>query len=97
MLRQTKEGVELSLHILPNAPRSQIVGLHNGCLKLKIKAPPIDGKANEAIVEFFSEFLKIPKSQISFGRGAKSKSKTIVIHGIPLEELQSRLPQNNNS
>jgi hypothetical protein len=97
MFRQTAEGVEISLHVLPNAPKSQIVGTHNNKLKIKIKAPPVDGKANEAIVAFFSEYLGIAKSQINVDKGEKSKSKTILIRGVPLAELQSHLLQSNNS
>ncbi|MBL8994159.1 MAG: YggU family protein [Spirochaetia bacterium] len=91
MLRQTPEGIELALHVLPNAPKSQIVGNHGERLKIKIKAPPVEGKANEEIVHFFSNLLCLPKNQIGFRRGEKSKSKMLLIQGLELEEVKHRL------
>ncbi len=96
MIKQLPGGVQISLHVLPNAPKSQIIGEHNGALKIKIKAPPVDGKANEAIVEFFSRLLKVSKSSIEILKGDKSKAKKILIHGLTVEVVQSHLQQKNN-
>ncbi len=96
MIKQLPGGVQISLHVLPNAPKSQIIGEHNGSLKIKIKAPPVDGKANEAIVEFFSRLLKVSKSSIEILKGDKSKAKKILIHGLTVEVVQSHLQQKNN-
>lgn len=81
----------ISLHVLPNAPKSQIVGEHNGSLKIKIKAPPVDGKANDAIVAFFSDFLDLAKSKIEILKGDKSKEKALIIYGVPLEQIQAKV------
>lgn len=91
MFQQTEEGVIISLYILPNAPKSQIIGEHNGALKIKIKAPPVDGKANEEIVRFLSKKLELSKSKIEILKGDKSKLKKVLIRGIPLENLKSML------
>ncbi len=96
MIKQLPGGVQISLHVLPNAPKSQIIGEHNGALKIKIKAPPVDGKANEAIVDFFSRLLKVSKSSIEILKGDKSKAKKILIHGLTVEVVQSHLQQKNN-
>ncbi len=96
MIKQLPGGVQISLHVLPNAPKSQIIGEHNGSLKIKIKAPPVDGKANEAIVDFFSRLLKVSKSSIEILKGDKSKAKKILIHGLTVEVVQSHLQQKNN-
>jgi uncharacterized protein (TIGR00251 family) len=95
--RQQKLGVEISLHVLPNAPKNQIIGLYDGKLKIKINAPPVDGKANEAIIDFFSGYLKISKNKLQIIRGENAKSKTILILGIPLETLRNHLLENTNS
>ena len=91
MYRQTKEGVIISLHVLPNAPKSQIVGEHNGSLKIKIKAPPVDGKTNEAIVKFFSDVLGISKSKIEILKGDKSKEKSLQVKDLSLEQIQAKV------
>jgi len=91
MFRQTSEGIEIALHVQPNAPKSQIIGVHGERLKVKIKAPPVEGKANDEIVNFFSALLGIPKNQIGFQRGEHSKSKTLLIHGLDLDEVKRRI------
>lgn len=96
MLKQLPEGVQISLHVLPKAHKSEIIGEHNGALKIKIKAPPVDGKANEAIVEFFSKLLKLSKNSIEILKGDKSKTKKILIHGLNVEDVQNRLQQKSS-
>lgn len=97
MLKEIPGGVQVSLHVLPNAPKSQIVGMHNGCLKVKIKAPPVDGKANQAIIEFFSELFGISKSSVEILKGDKSKTKKVFLLGLSLQVVESRLLQKSNS
>lgn len=97
MLKKVAEGVQITLHVLPNAPKSEMVGLYNGALKLKIKAPPVDGKANKEIIHFFSALFNISKHNCEILKGDKSKSKKILVHGLTLEAVQSHLPQSSNS
>lgn len=91
MFKQTKEGVLVSLHVLPNAPKSQIIGEYNGSLKIKIKAPPVDGKANEAIITFFSDFFELSKSKIEISKGDKSKEKTLLLCGALIQQIQAKV------
>jgi uncharacterized protein (TIGR00251 family) len=81
-IRETGLGLEIQLHVLPRAKRSELSGLHNGALKLKITAPPVDDAANRAIVEFFSRLLGISKSGIQIVSGLKSREKTLQVQGI---------------
>jgi uncharacterized protein len=81
-VRETSLGLEFQLHVLPRAKRSQLAGLHNGALKIKVTAPPVDDAANRAIVEFFSGLLDVPKSSIQILAGAKSRDKRIQIKGL---------------
>ncbi len=91
MFTQTEEGVKISLFVQPNAPKSMIIGEYNGHLKIKIKAPPVEGKANDTIMEFFSEVLDIPQRRIELLKGDKSKNKTLMIRNMKIEELKSKL------
>jgi uncharacterized protein len=86
-VRETGLGVEVPLHVLPRAKRSEISGLHNGALKLRITAPPVDDAANRAIVEFFSKLCGIPKSNIHILTGAKSKEKILQLQGVTLNRF----------
>jgi uncharacterized protein (TIGR00251 family) len=83
-VRETGSGLEIQLHVLPRAKRSEIAGLHNGALKVRITAPPVDDAANRAIIEFLSRLLDLPKSNIHILAGLKSREKTLQLQGITL-------------
>lgn len=89
MFIESPEGVQISLYVQPGASKSEIVGEHNGKLKIKIKAPPVDGKANDEIIRFLSEILKVPKRQIEILRGDKSREKKVLVHSVSLAAVQS--------
>jgi hypothetical protein len=91
-VRQLSNAVDVSLHIQPRARRTELAGTHNGALKLKVQAPPVDDAANLAVVRFFSELLGIPKSRILITSGAKSRDKTLRIEGISVANFLRLLP-----
>ena len=72
-------AVLLHMYVQPKASKSRIVGLYDGCLKLAVAAPPVDGKANEEVVRFLSRLLGIPGRNIALHSGAQSKRKKIRI------------------
>jgi uncharacterized protein len=86
-VRETSLGLEFQLHVLPRAKRSELTGLHNGALKMRVTAPPVDDAANRAIIEFFSSLLNIPKSSIQILTGAKSRDKKIRIKSLKLNRF----------
>lgn len=73
-----EEGLIVSLRISPNASKNEIIKADDG-VKVKITAPPVDGKANKCLVEFLSKMFKIPKSSIEILRGETSKEKTLLL------------------
>lgn len=85
--REDSTGVLLHLHVIPNARKTEIIGIHGECLKIKIQAPPVDGKANDEIIRFFSKLLKIPKARIYFENGETSKSKILRCENLQAESL----------
>lgn len=89
-IKPHKEGSLVFLYIQPGASENIISGVHGDRLKIKIKAPPRDGEANEALIEFLAKFLKISKSGIQFVRGESSRNKDLYIE-LPLEKLISLL------
>lgn len=91
-IRETAEGLDVPLHVQPRARRTELVGIHNGALKLKVSAPPVDDAANRAVVEFFSELMGIPRSRIQIIAGLKSRDKVLRIAGASLRNLQAFLP-----
>lgn len=91
MFKQTASGVEVAIYVQPNSAKTQIIGEHNGQIKIKIKAPPSEGRANEEVIEFLSELLRLPQKNIHLIKGEKSREKKILIENMPLEKLQQLL------
>jgi uncharacterized protein (TIGR00251 family) len=85
------ESVLLSLHVQPGAKRSEIVGLHGTALKIRLAAPPVDGKANACLIGFLAELLMLPKSSISLVSGQSSRSKRVAVTKLGAEEIRNRL------
>ncbi len=83
--------LDVPLHVQPRARRTEIAGTHNGALKLKVQAPPVDDAANEAIVRYFSKLLDIPKSGVKIMSGSKSRDKILRIQGMSLAQFRSRI------
>lgn len=75
--------IVISVKVIPNAKRNEIVGWENEELKIRIKAVPEDGKANEELIRFLAKTLKISKSQIEIVRGHTSRHKQLAIQNPP--------------
>jgi hypothetical protein len=72
----------LSCHVQPGARKTCLSGLHDERLKIQLKAPPVDGKANKMLVEYLSKLCDRPRSEIAICRGESSRFKTIRINGM---------------
>ena len=83
ILSKLKDGVKLSVKIVPNSSKNEIIGVIDNALKIKLESPPVEGKANEQCIKFLSKLLNIPKTSISITSGEKSKNKTLLIKGNP--------------
>jgi len=79
--------VTLTLHIQPGAKKTEIAGLHGDALKIRLAAPPVDGKANEALVKFVAEALKLPKSAVNLKSGQTSRRKVLEVQGATTEAV----------
>ncbi len=75
--------VLLSLHVQPKASKSRVVGLHDGCLKVAVAAPPIEGRANKEVVKLVAGILGIAARQVTVKTGALSRKKLLVITALP--------------
>jgi uncharacterized protein (TIGR00251 family) len=79
--RCTGEVITLTLHVQPGAKRSEICGLHGEALKLKLAAPPIEGRANEALLKYIAGLFDVPTRQVELKQGAQSRHKVVAIIG----------------
>ena len=82
MKLESKDGsVTFSVRVLPRASRSEIIGEHDGALKVKLTSPPVEGAANEELIKILSKELGIAKAEVEIISGRSSKTKRIRIHG----------------
>jgi uncharacterized protein (TIGR00251 family) len=93
MIQMTeKDGaVTFSVVVIPRAPRSAVAGEMGGALKLRIAAPPVDGKANEECRRFFADTLGIPRGSIEIVSGAKARNKIVRIKGMSATAVRTAL------
>jgi len=85
----------IKVHIVPNSKKNSVSGRHGDAIKIKIAAPPIDGKANKALVAFLARKLSLTKGNIVIKSGSSSRIKTIVITGIDKKHVESTLLENS--
>ena len=78
-LSTSGDGVLLQLSVIPNARRTEVDGLHDGALRVRLAAPPIDGRANEALVAWLAKALGVPKRDVELLRGESGRRKQVAI------------------
>ncbi len=81
----------LAVSVRPKARQSHILGLHGGDLRVALDAPPVDGRANEALMEFLADYAGVARSQVSLRRGAASRHKLVQINGLDPDVLETKL------
>jgi len=95
MLRTTSRGVTLAVRAQPGAKKTAIAGVYGegpgAQLKVAVHAPPLEGRANAALVEFLGETFSLPKSAVELLSGESGRSKVFLLRGIALEEAESIL------
>jgi uncharacterized protein (TIGR00251 family) len=79
--RRTADGWIFAVHVQPGAKRSGVAGLHGERLKIRIAAPALDGRANDALVAFVAETLGIAKHRVAVAKGAQSREKLLAVAG----------------
>ena len=86
-----KEEAKIVVRVQPNAGRNEVLGFKNGCLLVKIAAPPVKGKANQELLKFLSDILKVSRSDVTIKKGMTSKTKVIGISGLSPEQIMGRV------
>ena len=75
-------AVRIDIYVQPRASRTMLAGTHDGCVKIRLAAPPVDGAANAALIEFVAERLRIAKSCVRVVAGHSSRRKVVEIDGV---------------
>ncbi|MBI3985894.1 MAG: DUF167 domain-containing protein [Lentisphaerae bacterium] len=85
------DGCVLNLRVVPRAARNGVAGLHGDALKIRLQAPPVDNKANQALVEFLAEVLDIPAGRIRLLSGATGRHKRVALSGVSAAQARKAL------
>jgi len=90
-IHDTPAGATLAVKIHPRARKNAITGEFRDALKLSLTAPPVEGKANQACIEFLANLLNLPRSSVTIASGQNSRNKVIRVTGLSANEVQKRL------
>lgn len=80
-----RQGVRLAVQVAPNAKQSDVIGLQDDMLKIRLHAQPVDGKANEALIRYIADMLDVPKSAVQITHGHTNKRKIVEITATHLD------------
>ncbi len=83
--RRNGDVLTLTLHVQPGAKRTDVSGLHGEALKIRLAAPPIEGRANEALLKFIAASFDVPLRQVELKQGGQSRHKVVAITGSKVE------------
>jgi uncharacterized protein len=90
-ITESAKGVTFSIKVHPRAHKNAITGAIGDALKLSLTAPPVEGRANQAVIEFFAELFEIPRSSVTIASGETNRNKVVRIAGLTKAAVAARL------
>jgi uncharacterized protein len=87
----TTEGIVFTVRVQPRASRDEVCGLMEGAMKVRLQAPALEDRANEALCKFLARLLKTPKSAVRILSGGRSRIKRVAIRGVTESEVRGLL------
>ena len=90
-LQDTGSGISFAVKVHPRGKKDAVTGEVGDALKVSLTTPPIDGRANQACIEFFAKLLMVPQSSVTIASGARSRDKVIRIAGVTAEQVRARM------
>jgi uncharacterized protein (TIGR00251 family) len=90
-LLEQSGGTHFRVRVAPRAAREALLGVHDGALKVSLTAPPVEGAANDALVQFLAKLLGAPRRAVSVLHGEHSRSKTLRVEGMPASAVRAAL------
>lgn len=86
---QNKEKVFINVYVVPRSSKAEIAGIYDDCLKIKLKSAPLDNKANEELIIFLAEKLKVPKKNIEIFKGHTQRKKVVSVTGCNIKLINN--------
>jgi hypothetical protein len=90
-VRAVDGGTAVELWVQPRASSDEVNGLRDGAVKVRVSAPPVDGRANDALLRFLAKHLGVPRRALEIVRGQAGRRKTVRVEGLGPEETRKRL------
>ena len=97
LFQESAKGTTFAVKVHPRARKNAITGVVGDALKLALTTPPVEGKANKAVIEFFADLFAIPRSSVTIASGETSRNKVIRITGLSRTAVEQRLAENLKS
>ena len=91
VIQTSASGVTFAVKVHPRAKKNAITGEVGDALKVALTAPPVDGKANAACIEFLAKLLNVPRSSVTIASGQSSRNKVIWVSGVTAQQVRDRL------
>jgi len=92
-IRPTSSGASFAVKVQPRARKDAVTGEIGDALKVSLTAPPLEGRANQALIEFLAQLLKVPRSSIKIAAGQNSRRKVVAIAGLSAEAVEQKIAQ----
>ena len=96
-VHENAKGITFAVKVRPRARKNAITGAVGDALKLALTAPPVEGKANQSVIEFFADLFQIPRSSVTIASGETSRNKVVRIAGVSKLAAEQRLAENLKS
>jgi uncharacterized protein len=90
-LAASPDGVTIPVRVAPRAGRTALDGVVEGALRVRLAAPPVEGAANRALVEFLANLLGVPKRDVAIVRGERGRQKLVQVRGLDADQVRQRL------
>ena len=94
-IEATATGVTIKVYVAPRSSSNKVMGVHNGSIKVSLTAPPVEGAANKALVEFMAKVLGVPRGAVRITSGETSRHKTVSVAGVGAQDVLKRLGLND--
>lgn len=91
MASAKRSSARIAVYVQPRASKTQLAGMHDGCPRIRLAAPPVDGAANAALIEFLSDRLNVARSRVRVVAGLASRRKWIEVDGVEAKTLAAAL------
>lgn len=90
-IKESNGAVTFEVRVVPRANRSEVVGLEGEAVKIRLQAPPVDGKANAALIKFLAGLLNVGQAQVEILAGHSARTKVVRVRGIRAQQLHAVL------